>query len=456
MTQLNPNFLNELIRSLVTHPRVLVVCLTELKFEYMPSRQYKEIWNFISSHHRKYQQPPTIGHLFQGLAVDPETIAVLEHVKMANLPAPDVVLDQLEVFIKQKKFSESFALAREAFNKGDHDLAYSTYEKNAIEIAQYSLSGKNVETVFGGYNERDQKRQQVDNSKRMGKVPFRIDDLDDVSYGGVNYGDTCCFLAQSGVGKSKLLKWIAMQNAVAGISGVHIQAEGTHAECMTLYDAMWTSNPVKNLERGTMPEGLYEQLQQAIQYYVAQKSDIHVYSFEQFGSGSMIDVRNIIADLIREFDIQFICLDYLEKMNTGGKHRYGSNDDSTERTRRLQLAMAFKDLCVEFNLAGFTATQASTIAPDVWNQESFVMTRYNTSEAKSLVDPFSYFISLNQTTEEKKMDRLRLHCDKIRKYKSGWTIPIKTAYDYEWFYHRDATINEGMIGMHRVVKADKT
>ncbi len=70
------------------------------------------------------------------------------------------------------------------------------------------------------------------------------------------------------------------------------------------------------------------------------------------------------------------------------------------------------------------------------------MTRFNTSQGKNLVDPFSFFITMNQTPDEKNKKIMRLYMDKVRKYKSGQLVHIYQNYEFEKFYDRMKTVKE--------------
>ena len=70
-----------------------------------------------------------------------------------------------------------------------------------------------------------------------------------------------------------------------------------------------------------------------------------------------------------------------------------------------------------------------------------MLTRYHISEFKGIIKPFSYFVTLNQTADERNSNVMRLHIDKIRKYKAQVpTVKIATNFDVERFYWHQKTV----------------
>lgn len=438
MSQLSPNFINELVLSCLGNKRVLEACVEHLKFEYLPDINYKEVWNAIVLHYRDYKIPITHGLLSQKFNGDLDKLKIVNHIHDANTIDSNVVFDQLEEYIKKSMFIQSMQESASRFNKGSLTEAYSLTMTSINEINDFSLKASYFDRVLADYEKRFDSRQTHSLKKVTQRIPFCINELDDITHGGCPKGDTVAFMAQSGVGKSKVLKWIAMNNVASGFRGVHIQAEGTHLECMALYDALWTGKYVDTIERGGVTEEENSILMQANESLRMNKGELYVETFEKFNSKSMLDVREAIIQIIKAYgQIDFITLDYLEKVDPGDGRKYDS-----ERERRIRVADVFKDICVEFDIAGFTATQASTVPPDALNDSNFVMTRFNISEVKALVNPFSFFFTLNQTNDEKDDNSMRIYADKIRKYRSGQVMKIAQAYQHEKFYDHGATVSK--------------
>jgi replicative DNA helicase len=443
MDRLSEHFLLELFKSSLRSREVLEACREHLKFTYLPNESYKQLWKSITDTFSATRKLPSFGILAQQNETDRGVIELIGKVRDADLPDRELVMQQLEKYVKQAMFVDMYDSLGDVYNSGDKDKAYKILMEASDKINAFSLKANYYEKIFEGYNERFDRRllsKESDNGADTEKVPFGIDELDRLSKGGINRGDIALFLAQSGVGKSKLLKWIGVNASRLGFKVLHLQAEGTKKECLDLYDATWTGCQLHSIEYGDIDSITNKKIQTAIQNITNQGGEIFVEAFEQFNSASLLDVRSIVESVEKEHGkMDLILMDYLELFNPGNGVKY---KPSEERQRREALGDGLKNLAVEFDTRIISCTQASTVSPDLLNDPKFVMTRYNVSEFKGAIKPFSFFVSLNQTDDEKEDNFMRLYIDKMRKYKGGQVIDIYQNYDRERFYDAPRTRRE--------------
>ena len=164
--------------------------------------------------------------------------------------------------------------------------------------------------------------------------------------------------------------------------------------------------------------------------------EIYLKAYEQFNTATYKDIRDYIQEITdKEGPLDMVIVDYLELFDPGNGKKYSTNNEG-ERARRIACAESFKNICVEFNIAGVVPTQSNDIAPMFFNDPTFVLTRHNISEAKAVVQPFTYFITINQTQDEKKERVLRLYVDKARFIDQSMqpVIHICTRFDIDRFY----------------------
>jgi hypothetical protein len=167
---------------------------------------------------------------------------------------------------------------------------------------------------------------------------------------------------------------------------------------------------------------------------------VYIEAFEEFGSAMLSQVRTALDEMTKLYGhIDLVTLDYLEKFTPIGNYNW---KPSEERERRKLLADQLKNIALEFKTRIITATQASTVSAGELNDPNFVMTRFNISEIKALVDPFSFVFTFNQTRDEYDQKYMRIFCDKIRNYPAKQVVGMYTAYHREKFYDRKKTINE--------------
>jgi len=106
-----------------------------------------------------------------------------------------------------------------------------------------------------------------------------------------------------------------------------------------------------------------------------------------------------------------------------------------------ELARDLKDISVEFNLLGTSVAQSSSVNPDLLKQPGFVMTRFNIGKHKRLVEPFSYFLTINQTPDERKSYIARIFADKLREHFTGEGVfRIKQSLKNSRFYDKKKTL----------------
>jgi hypothetical protein len=448
MTEINQNFLHELFLLFFKRKDILDTCVQHLQYHFLPSEPYKKIWKYIKEFYIVNHKVPSIGMISQNFLTDKDSKDInhiLTEVNQAQLIDSEDALQMLENYLKDAMSVEFYDSFHDLYIDESKDKARSYMREMAEKIGNFSVKKNNYyTTVFGDFSKRNRERVVNKNKNELikEKVPFSIDELDDITGGGIELTDTACLLANSGFGKTKFLRWIALGAARRGFNVLHIQAEGSKEQCLNGYDAMWTAIMMSDIKEGSIPLDKYESLEKIIKSINQKKVDIFVHAFEQFNSGSMIDVRNILSDCSKyNGQIDLVIVDYLEKLEPGDGHKYTKSIEG-EKLRREAIADKMKNLSLEFGSRLVTATQANDISPEKLNDVKFILTRHNVSMAKNLPNSFSYFLTYNQTNDEHDQGIARIYCDKLRHSESKQTIKIYQNYKYDRFYDRIKTLTE--------------
>lgn len=447
--QFNSNFLAELFKLATLKQDVCELVCSNLEYSYIPSelKGYKHILKGIKRQFATLKKLPSLGVIVQENALEADVFEAVDKINEAKVADKDLILKAFEEYLKRVKFQILFEQTVELYNNGKQDEAISLQAKEAPKISEFSIynSGGGFSNIFRDFFIRDGQRfmQANDSTIKGHKIPFGIDILDNLTDGGTDTltGEIDCFLGRSGSGKTKWLRWRGISAARMGFQVLHIQAEGTLQECELGYDATWTGILKRDLKTGNIPSELEERLKKAMKNITKSGGSIEVYAYEQFETASMKDVREKVLDYHKRhgcYPDLLIC-DYLELFNPGDGKHYATTTEG-EKYRREASARAFKNICNEFKIAGATASQANDISPQDFNNSSWVMTRHNVSGAKGLVDPFSYFLTWNVSSDEYKKKQGRLYIDKMREYQSGQTIRICTDYSHDRFYSRRETL----------------
>lgn len=443
------HFLDELFRLSLLKKDVCSIVAEHLEYSLIPAelKGYKFILKSISNFFKATGKLPTVGVLTQNVQ-EPEVYEIVDRILKLEVPDKEVVLNNLEDYIKRVKFQKLYTEIAELYNNGEQQKAIELQAKVSSEIVNFSIKQKSsyFKDVFNDFDERDSIRfidSNVNNGVSEKKQPFGIDLLDAITDGGSEPGETECFLGRSGAGKTKYLRYRGVSVARRGGKVLHIQAEGTVEECLLGYDATWTAVLKKDLRQGNIPSNLLKRLDKIINDIKRKGGGIKVIGFEQFETASMKDVRNIVLDYYKTEGCfpDLLILDYLELFDPGNGKRYSTNTEG-EKYRREASARALKNICNEFKIRGCTASQANDVAPADYNRPDFVMTRHNTAGAKGLPDSFSYFFTWNVTSDEYNLNMGRLYIDKCREYRGQQIIRICTAFDRDRFYDRNKTIQE--------------
>ena len=438
--KLSSNFLNELFRTAFRNKNIFDLLIEHLEFHYLPTQEYKEIWKLAKVNYSLSNELPTIGLIAEQSKDKPKTLLQLNQIKEADILPQTSLIKQIESYLIDVKFVDLYEEVGDLAKNNQKLKAIELLKKGTGDIAEFSLQAKQFESVFKGFEQRYTQRT-LDNSSNTefeSKAIFGIKCLDDRTRGGVDKGKTCLFTARSGIGKSKLLKWIAYSNARLGKRVLHFQFEGSREECLLAYEAMIAGSPYYDLKTTCVDDN---KLKIAIENSNKITGDIHVIAYEQFGSASMMDVRNSCMEYIKQNgNPDVIVLDYLDECEPGDGKKYAPNIEG-QKNRKQAIAKLFTNLCVELKISGFIATQASDVDVKIWNNPNEVMTRSNIGSDRNLINRFSFHITLNQTMDEKRNNVMRLFEDKFRDYSSGKTHYICTAFEYEKFYDHKRTVN---------------
>lgn len=444
MKTLSKNFLHELMKMCLRKTRVFELAKKHILYHYLPSEEYKLIWQCMCNYYENTSKLITIGTLTQSLSDNAAVVSIINEIKNCDTIDDNDLFEQLEIFIKNKKFIEVYDKLGDLYNSGKKEEVFTLITDISDQFTKFKLLDSDthtrvIENIIDRYNHRQQENHL---HKGDAKIPTTITPLDYSIYGGLSRSDTLLLMADSGVGKSKFLKYLGIGCARLGGKVVHIQAEGTEKEAIDAYDAGILGKNIIQVENSDLSADELTSLSTAVEQIKFQQGEIFLIAFEKFDTGTMKDVHEYcqrVVDLHGHIDL--LIVDYIDEVDPGDNKKYSTSNDG-ERRRRSSSAKKFKNICVEFNCAGATATQSATRPPSEVNDPNMVLTRYNISEFKGLLQSFSIFLTLNQTADEYDNRCMRIYIDKFRKHRPKQKlIHICTNYQHERFYDHKRTVN---------------
>lgn len=448
MGKLNPGFMAEIFKLMFSDEVIMRIASEYLKYELIPKEWvgYKFILREAIIQYTEKNKLPSIGVICQKLCDEDAVQLAAKEIKKAALIDREIAIDQLQSFVKETEFELLSRKVHDLYEEGKKEEAIRVNAEESQRILEMSFRSKSggFQSVFGGFHERMVERRMEGDaaSEKPVKVPFGVDRLDDVSFGGMEIGDTSLWIARSGVGKSSILKWHGYSAAIRGVPVLHIQLEGGIKACMQIYDQLWSAQSYSDIKSGNISPKDRKRIEQAIKEVKELSSDIEVYGFKKFGQASMGDVRQLCYDYFNTHGKfpGLVILDSLDLVKTGISKKIDSDPD--HKKEKLQTcAQLLKNLADEIGAPIITATQTSDVPFEVWNNPDKVIDRSYTEGDKTLVKPFSFVFTLNMTIEEKANATARIYVDKLRDYKeSQEVITIATNYDKRRFYHRGRTM----------------
>lgn len=463
MEKLNSNFIAELFKLMLVDLSTMKICSTYLNFKLIPKELggFKVVLKEALDQFEKYDKLPSVGSIAQKYNDNLVVQDTIKEIKNAQLVDKEVVIDQLESYIRDTEFQILNKRVYDLYNEGKKDESIRLNSEESQRILSISLrkSGGKFKRIFRDFSEIIQENKKSDEENTYGrKIPFGIDKLDELTLGGAELGDTVLWIMRSGVGKSTVLRYQGMSAAMIGVPVLHVQLEGGMKNVTNKYTQMWTNQSYNTIRKGDIPEKEWKKIQKTLKEMNSFERDIDVYSFEKFEDATVLDVRNLILEYEKIYGYfpKLLIVDSLDLLLTGNNKL--DSDPKYKKDRLQTCAQKLKNIAVEFDLVCTTATQTGDIPIEIWNNEDRVIDRSNTEGDRTLVKPFSFVFTGNMTIEEKQKKLARIFFDKTRDVKNNnEVVYIATNYEKGRFYDRAKSmlIEESVKTLKKIEPTDK-
>ncbi len=443
VNKLHFSFLDELFKLLFLKKEVVEICLHHFKYEFIPSEliEYKKIYKYFTSYYKEKESIPTYGILNQVFYQDIAVLDTLEIINKAPILELDVFIDHFEQFIRDVEFQLLNEFIVDTYNNGDKSKAIEHCAQKSKEILQINLredAGKFLKVFTDFEGQQNDRRKEKEKNKI---VPFGIKALDALSYGGMDVTDIALVVLRSGEGKSTWLRYMGFYAAYLGLNVLHFQLEGSYQEAFDKYTQIWTGQSYVDIKNGKISSDKYDELITLASRYRNQQKEVTIYCVEKFEEVTMYEIKHITQEYIykNEKKPDLILIDSLDLLQPGDGHKYGI-DQQGVKMRLQKVAQLMKNMSVELRVPIVTATQASNVPYNVWNDPDKVIDRSHIEGDKTLIKPFSFVFTGNQTIDEKSENTMRIYIDKLRNYKiEDKVIYIKTKFEKGSFYNPRAT-----------------
>jgi replicative DNA helicase len=435
----NAKFLLTLFAKALENKSIASIMSEYVDEEYLPNKEYQAIFKAIKKELKIHSRIPTLNLLFQKFDDDDDVYDLLVDIEEVEINlSTEQILEELQTFLENAQFIQEYTEMGKLYNKGKKSEAVNRLKELSQKMEKFSIKSEVFDPVFSGFSERNidaMSERALDQSKYDRDILFGIEELDELVQ-GIERQQVICFMAASGGGKTKAMRWVATTNARLGANVLHIQLEGSHKEALAGYGATASGVHARTLMQGLIDAEKLSDLEGA---FSTIEGEIYVRTFEQFAkSPTTSDVHKMIAEVQKanNVKIDLVVIDYMELLDTAGGQRWSPND---ERHRRTKIADELKDIAVEYDTVVLTATQANDVPPSDLNNDSFILSRHNVSEAKGIIKPLTMFLTINRTFDETQEGRARIFLDKSRFTSSNKVFTIATDYGADRFYDRKKT-----------------
>ena len=205
--KLSANFMAELFKLIYLDPCLTRIAVCNLTYQLIPKEWpgYKFLLKEAIEVFTDKETVPSLGTVSQKYIDNDFVQEAIEEVKKANKVDRELIIDQLESYIKDVEFQLLSKKVHDLYEDGKKEEAIQVNASESQRILQICLrqDAGTFQKVFRGFDMRMQKkRNDIEISKTPEKVTFGIDRLDEISYGGAVVEDTVLWIMRSGIGKA--------------------------------------------------------------------------------------------------------------------------------------------------------------------------------------------------------------------------------------------------------------
>ncbi len=439
---LTPEYLKQLYWGAINNSFVCSAVSQYMEDELLPTQDFQALHEAIRKHYMTYKNAPKYSIIKQAVISSRSVTELLDEIHDdAQEIDPDVLLEQLEKYLKLTMFQRAYKEIEKTYKNTDGMEAVNLFYTEAESIKRFSLKQEEFVDVTGTFRERfvaNQERHN-ENSRKKAITSFYIHKMDEMNKGRNLRGQLTMFLAKTGVGKSHVARHIGKNAAyVSGLDVLHIQLEGSTRETTDAYSAGIVGCETYLYESGLINEHSMQQYEKIVEM---SSGSLIVRGFPKFGKKvTTVDINSVLDEYFKKYghnpDVLIVDSgDLLEPADTRSRGK------DEVRQKRIEMTKEIKDIASERDLWAVVTYQANVPDPKLTEDEKFVLTEHNCSEAKGVSYAVTHLVTLNQTSKERLERTMRIYFAKSRFFPQGEPIRIATDYEHEKFYDETRSLN---------------
>lgn len=347
---------------------------------------------------------------------------------MPTLDSPDAILDKIATFARTQAVKRAWASSIELIKKNPE--AEETWIKIDELYKEARLVNRNFDIGLDYFESPEERYKRIEeNAANLETFTLGFRSLDNCLVGGgLTRGELGAVMALAGAGKSLWLAWVTSQNIAKGKKVLYISTEMDQDRIASRFDSMFSL--IGQHELMVKREEVWQALRDTITEYEDKRRLI----IKQFPSGT-VDVTGVRAYhsqlTMMGFKPDLVIIDY-----PGDFKDYAGLDLWHSRYRMLREIRGFG---VEEKHCTLVAIHPNKSSKELTLEE--FMDEGNTGDSFKQNQVFDFFLTLNQTSGERRANIARGFVAKARNGKSRFPFWLR-------FHFKDQTLRLEEISRH--------
>jgi replicative DNA helicase len=390
-----------------------------IKSEYFEFPSYQHIFTKIQAYYDKYRTIPSDAILLedikftlpegQDLSDYEDSLYSINNIDISTIENKEFILDLVESYARKMAVKEAIK-ASVGLLKEDRIDEIETLIREALLVTRNVDVGHEYFKDFGSRIKEFFKTKETDKFKTV--FPTINNHLE----GGLSRKELAYVVAPPGVGKSLYLVNQSVASLMESRNVLYISLEMSEGKISKRFDSITTLLSHKTL---ATPEGCLE-LQKRLSIF-NNKYNTSRLVIKEFptGQANVNHIRSLLVqlELHAQFKPDLLVIDYLELLRP-------VREIDSEWLAQQRISEELRGLGVEKNILVFTATQTNRLAKKVG-----IITDSELGDSYNKFRTTDFAISLNQTTEERDKNRMRVYVMKARDSKQHYIVPASINYE---------------------------
>jgi replicative DNA helicase len=370
------------------------------------------VFQLVLNYYEKFKSIPTLVALKECVKSDlnvskhAEFTMFVESLYAIKIEEQEYIKNAVKEFIKRNLYVRSLLEAQNLYNTGQVQEAYDLTLNKMREVANLSFSPPDRSFFFDSLLDREETRRARLLSDTPDKFTTGIGDLDEVMSGGLSRGELGIVFGGPKSGKSISLIHMGI-SVVRSLSAnvLHVVLEGSREQTETRYDSRLAMHRYTDLKGASTP---VEVIQKMEREYKRLKNSLVVRAMTDRWDYTVLDIEAEIQELkAYGFIPDVLIVDYGDLMAPRTTTLVGETYLSQQEVFR-----DLKTLASRYRMAVWTATQTKRLKEN--EDPTFVLRASDMADSYAKARICDLSMSLNQTTDERKMGSMRLYVDLYR------------------------------------------